>query len=952
MDIKIDADGTFSASPGHDRREGSGALELAYLNLVKLKPGTVVNERYRLEKLIGQGGFGIVFEALDVMLNAWVAVKFLNPTLTGNEKKFLRVQREINLSRKISDERIIKIFSLESWQDTHFLVMERAAGRSLKSLLEEKGRLGWPEFKGIFLDILEAVAVLHGNGIIHRDLKPANILIDDRQRVKILDFGLAKEVEDTEKTSTVGEIVGSPYYMSPEQIRGEAIGFPSDVYQLGLVLYRTLSGRHPFEQTSTMEVIFKQLNQRPELSAPQWSGLPRFLRFGLQKALEKSPGRRFRNAGVMADFFSHGTVSLWRRVHDAVRRRRLKWAFASSALAIVAFLAYQGTFGSRAVHALRNNGSRLEARNRFGVLLWQRDFAPLIVYHSMQTRIIAPPVPAAGFQSEKFSRLKDDKKAVMAFLTHAPDPVFPPGLSIASSPMGDQRVMLDQRGTVVSREPFPQEYEYEAYDYLKIIKLHSIKSLVADPTGEAAALVTIQQFQSMFPCAMIYLRGINKFVFTNPGTFLITPLAAVGTRVSFMLFGINNLAAHMLFVAEIGFDMSRDQDEVIRGIPNGNIDERSNIQQQNFLVLLPGQASLLENRWRETGSARFNDCANGDILELKRSGRLTVHKKTGSFSYADPPDILRRVYTLINSSYQEKVKKRNLEKALELIALAAAFPLQNPYLRSTLLSLRGDLEIGLGRFQDGEKTLAAALDFYPGNSDAKQRLCEIGLLKGDPLASISRFAAMNSEGQNFWGFSVFGDQLFKGCVYLQAGSFSQAADEFKRITHSNQSVAQFSLVTLGLFKGEYAAALNQLLALEKLPLGTVDLREFRLLLARAMLLNGTEPERARFLFDDIFRYSMDYGHQAELSCCFYLCADGQPLEAAKRARPAFAKLTQTARGDFMTRLWLFYDAYVYGRTMDLAGDRAEAARGYRACIEANPHTELAARCRQWLERRR
>ena len=104
-----------------------------------------------------------------------------------------------------------------------------------------------------------------------------------------------------------------------------------------------------------------------------------------------------------------------------------------------------------------------------------------------------------------------------------------------------------------------------------------------------------------------------------------------------MLFGINNLAAHMLFVAEIGFDMSRDQDEVIRGIPNGNIDERSNIQQQHFLVLLPGKASLLENRWREKGSARFNDCANGDILELQRSGRLTVHKKTGSFPMPTRP---------------------------------------------------------------------------------------------------------------------------------------------------------------------------------------------------------------------------------------------------------------------------------------------------------------------------
>ncbi len=283
MDKKIDADGTFS----HDRREGSGPLELAYLNLVKLKQGTVVNERYRLEKLIGQGGFGIVFAALDVTLNSRVAVKFLNPRLTGNEKKFLRVQREINLSRKISDERIIKVFSLEKWQEIYFLVMELVAGNSLGSFLEDKGRCPWPEFKGIFLQILEAVDVLHRNGIVHRDLKPANILIAGDGKIKVLDFGLAKELADMDKTSTVGEIVGSPYYMSPEQIRGEAVDFRSDVYQLGLILYRALSGRHPFEHPSTMEVIFKQLNQQPEPLGTRGRRHPAFPAFRAGKSAGK-----------------------------------------------------------------------------------------------------------------------------------------------------------------------------------------------------------------------------------------------------------------------------------------------------------------------------------------------------------------------------------------------------------------------------------------------------------------------------------------------------------------------------------------------------------------------------------------------------------------------------------------------------------------------------------------
>ena len=106
--------------------------------------------------------------------------------------------------------------------------------------------------------------------------------------------------------------------------------------------------------------------------------------------------------------------------------------------------------------------------------------------------------------------------------------------------------------------------------------------------------------------------------------------------------------------------------------------------------------------------------------------------------------------------------------------------------------------------------------------------------------------------------------------------------------------------------------------------------------------------RAKFLFDDISRNSLEYGPLAELSSCYCLARVGGAAEAGRSARQAFARLQERARGDFMTRLWLFYDAYVYGRIMDEAGDRAEAARGFRACIAANPHTELAARARRRL----
>jgi serine/threonine protein kinase/tetratricopeptide (TPR) repeat protein len=950
MDRKIDADGTFSASPGHDRREESGPLELAYLNLVKLKRGTVINERYRLEKLIGQGGFGIVFEALDVTLNSRVAVKFLNPKLTGNEKKFLRVQREINLSRKISDERIIKVFSLEKWQEIYFLVMELVAGSSLKAFLQEKGRRAWPELKEIFLEILDAVDVLHGNGIVHRDLKPANILITGDRKIKVLDFGLAKELTDMDKTSTIGEIVGSPYYMSPEQIRGEAVDFRSDVYQLGLILYRALSGRHPFEHPSTMEVIFKQLNQQPEPLSAGEEAIPRFLRFGLEKALEKTPSRRFSDAGAMARFFRSETMSWQGGMFSAVQRKPVKWGLAGLALAILGFMAYQATFGSRTVHSLRNDGSRLEAYNRFGVKLWEDDFAPFAIFDSFRTNSAGPVSKGTGIASQYQKLDLGAGQVIVSLLTPPAEPVFPPGDSISSGAHFCQRVILDQDGVVLKREPFLAEYEYDSYDYIRVIKPHDIQWLGKDRRGEMQGLLTVQQYQSMYPSAMVYMRGLKKYVFTHPGTFDVTPLASSDDKASFMLFGINNLFSHMSFVAEIGFSVAGANDQLIRGIPNFNPDGRRNILFEEKLFILPFRSRLIENRWREEGRARFSELSRGDIVEIDRYGQMILHTSDGIVSCRDSQDVLRRVYRLFNSSFQEKLIKQNPQNALALIVEANSYPLQNPYLRSALLFEQGDLEIGLGRYTDGEKTLQQALAVFAGNNDACERLCEMEMLRGDAQAALQRLADTRSDGNEFWGFSSFGVQLFKGYLFMHSGMFSQAEAEFERIRQKVPEIKELCQATGDLFKGNYTAALAAARDLEKWPLGAVDLRELRLLLGRALLLADTDIARAKFLFDDIFRNSLEFGHLAELSTWYLLAREGRGAEARQNAREAFTHLQARARGDFMTRLWLFYDAYVFGRTMDLVGDRAEAARGYRACIEANPHAELAARSRQSLER--
>jgi hypothetical protein len=512
-----------------------------------------------------------------------------------------------------------------------------------------------------------------------------------------------------------------------------------------------------------------------------------------------------------------------------------------------------------------------------------------------------------------------------------------------------QQAILNEHGGLLRRGLFLRDYEFDSYDYARVIKPYEVTMLSSARKGEADALLSVQQYQSMYPFAMVFMRGIKKFIYTNPGTFETFPQGSVAGVSRFMFFGVNNLFSHMSFIAENGFVPDTTGWVVIKGIPNLMADYRANIAFVGTLFILPAKARMIENRWKQEGRARFEEGGMGDILDIDRQGRMTLRTREGTRTFWDSPDTLRRVYTLVNNAYQERVKRRNLKNARGLIAEALSFPLQNPYLRSALLYLQGDLEVGLGRYVEGEMSLLQALRAYPGNNDANERLCEMEVLKGDPDAALARLDETFADSSKFWGFQTFGVSLFRSYLYLHQGMNGRASDEIAKLKLSVPGIAGLCQATSDLFQGDYPAALKVLRGLERQPLDALDLREFRLLLARALLLDLTDENRVRFLFEDLLRNSMEYGHLAEISNCYFLARSGRAGEAAGSARAAFARLQERSRGDFMTRLWLFYDAYVYGRTMELADDLGEAVRGYRTCIAANPHTGLAKRSRQRLK---
>ncbi|HEX9918342.1 MAG TPA: serine/threonine-protein kinase, partial [Pyrinomonadaceae bacterium] len=206
----------------------------------KFVAGTVLANRYRIVGLLGRGGMGEVFKAEDIKLNQTVALKFLPDRLEKDSSALSRFHSEVRVARQVSHPNVCRVFDIGESDSRHFLSMEFIDGDDLSSLLRRIGRLPSDKAVEVSRQLCFGLAAIHEAGILHRDLKPANVIIDSRGRARITDFGIA----GIEEELTGGEIrVGTPAYMSPEQITGEEVSQKSDIYSLGLLLYEIFTGK-------------------------------------------------------------------------------------------------------------------------------------------------------------------------------------------------------------------------------------------------------------------------------------------------------------------------------------------------------------------------------------------------------------------------------------------------------------------------------------------------------------------------------------------------------------------------------------------------------------------------------------------------------------------------------------------------------------------------------------
>ena len=274
-----------------------------------LDPGhQLLNGHYRILRLLGRGGFGFVYHAQDTLLGEQVAIKELIPALVGDEAMLKRFLAEARATMRLTHRHIVRTHNVFQEGDNYYIVMEYMAGGSLEERLREQGPLPVEEAVRIAAEVCEGLACAHEEGVVHCDLKPANILFDTRGQAKVADFGIAHvsgEMLTRSWMTPAGFVAGTLPYMSPEQADGVRDDPRIDVYALGAVLYRTLTGRTylDFDQRETpraqMENLQRIYSQQPEAPSAHKAELPAWLDAVILTALAKRPGERFSSADAL-----------------------------------------------------------------------------------------------------------------------------------------------------------------------------------------------------------------------------------------------------------------------------------------------------------------------------------------------------------------------------------------------------------------------------------------------------------------------------------------------------------------------------------------------------------------------------------------------------------------------------------------------------------------------------
>jgi len=289
----------------------SDAVTIRVVDTSALAVGSDFGTRYRIESILGQGGMGRVYKAYDKQLDRTVAIKVVRQGMMGSEEALKRFKQELLLASKVSHKNILRIHDMGEVGDVKFISMAYVDGHDLHQILHETPKLPFERTLDFARQLGEALAAAQAESVVHRDLKPQNILVGKDDHLYVSDFGLAKSFEDegSANMTRTGAFMGTPRYMSPEQVEGEPADHRSDIYAYGLILYEMATGDVPFHGESTLKLMYQRIQttpKNPKLANPE---LPDWFAAVVMRCLEKDPAMRYQRAAEILPDLQGPSVS-------------------------------------------------------------------------------------------------------------------------------------------------------------------------------------------------------------------------------------------------------------------------------------------------------------------------------------------------------------------------------------------------------------------------------------------------------------------------------------------------------------------------------------------------------------------------------------------------------------------------------------------------------------------
>lgn len=276
-----------------------------------LEPGDELGTRFRIDGLLGEGGMGRVYKATDLELGREIAIKVLLSELTADAQVIQRFKHELLLASRISHRNVLRIHDLSEADGVKFITMAYVEGKDLNQVLKTEHPLPFERCVKFSRQLCEALSAAHDEGVVHRDFKPHNVLVGKDDQVYVSDFGLATSFETAKMGMTrSGAFVGTPKYMSPEQVEGGQVDSRSDLYSLGLVMYEMATGEVPFAGESTWQVMYRRVKEKPQDPKLVNPALPDWMCKIILRCLEKDPAERYRTAhDVLLDIDAHRSTA-------------------------------------------------------------------------------------------------------------------------------------------------------------------------------------------------------------------------------------------------------------------------------------------------------------------------------------------------------------------------------------------------------------------------------------------------------------------------------------------------------------------------------------------------------------------------------------------------------------------------------------------------------------------